>query len=84
MLKRVISSNDVTVLKARGKHALADVNCCCKMRSVMALDGVISFLRLKTLHIHEIVWDTVQQLAGFIQCNGGMLIQMRFRLLIKN
>ena len=33
--------------KARGKCALADVSCYCKMTSVMALDGVRLFLRLK-------------------------------------
>ena len=45
--KRVISNDIVTVLKARGKRALADVNCYCKMTSVAALDGVTSFLRSK-------------------------------------
>ena len=45
--KKHISNNNVTVLKARGKCTLADVNCYCKMMSVMALDGVTSFLRLK-------------------------------------
>ena len=38
-----------TVLKARGKRALADVICYCKMASIIALDGVTSFLRLKDL-----------------------------------
>ena len=48
MLKiRDISNDIVTVLKARGKHALADVNCYCKMTSVVTLDGVTPFLRLK-------------------------------------
>ena len=43
-----MDSNDiVTVLKARGKQALADVNCYCKMMSVVELDGVTSFLCLK-------------------------------------
>ena len=45
--KRVISNNNVTVVKTRGKRALADVNCNCNMTSVMVLDGVTSFLRLK-------------------------------------
>ena len=45
--KRAISDDIVTVLKACGKRALADVNCYCKMTSVGALDGVTSFLRLK-------------------------------------
>ena len=43
----VIPNDIVTVLKARGKQALADVNCDCKMMSIMALDGVTSFLQLK-------------------------------------
>ena len=38
-----------TVLKARGKRALADVVYCCKMTSVMMLDGVMLFLRLKDI-----------------------------------
>ena len=38
----------VTVLKACGKRALAGVNVTpCKMTSVVVLDGVTSFLRLK-------------------------------------
>ena len=40
-----ISDDIVTVLKVRGMHALADVNCYCKMKSVVALDDVTSFLR---------------------------------------
>ena len=48
MLKKPVISNDiVTVLKACGKGALADVNCYCKMTSVVVLDGVTSFIRLK-------------------------------------
>ena len=47
--KRVISNDYVTVLKAHGKRALADVNCYCKMMSVVALDGVTSFLRLNDI-----------------------------------
>ena len=43
MLKKGVISNDiVTVLKACGKRALADINCYCKMSSVVALDGVTS------------------------------------------
>ena len=45
--KSVISNNDVTGLKVRGKRALADVNCYCKMMPVMALHSATSFLRLK-------------------------------------
>ena len=62
--KRVIRSNDiVTVLKARGKRALADVNCYCKMTSIIALNGVTSFLRLKDVTYLCNVCDTVQLLA---------------------
>ena len=45
--KRVISNDIVTVLNARGKRTLADVNCYCKMMSVVALDCVTLFLRMK-------------------------------------
>ena len=45
-IKRDISNN-YSVLKARGKCALADIIFYCKMTSIMALDGVTSFLRLK-------------------------------------
>ena len=34
-------------LNAQGKHALAGVICYCYMTSVMALDDVTSFVRLK-------------------------------------
>ena len=47
--KRVISNDNVTILKARGKRSLADVNCYCKMTSVVALDGVTLFLRFKDI-----------------------------------
>ena len=33
--KHVISNNNVAVLKVQGKHMLADVNCRCKMMSVI-------------------------------------------------
>ena len=52
---------------------LAEVICYCKMTSVMALDTVMSFARLKDVTIYVNVCDTVQLLAGFPQCNGGML-----------
>ena len=39
--KRAISIDIVTVWKAHGKHALADVICYSKMTSVVALDGVM-------------------------------------------
>ena len=45
--KRVISNDIVTVLKVHGKCALTDVNCYCKMMSVVALDSATSFLHLK-------------------------------------
>ena len=45
--ERVISNDKVTVLKARGKRTLADVNCCCKMTSIVAVDGVTSLFCLK-------------------------------------
>ena len=41
-----ISNNNSQFLRARGKRALADVYCC-KMTSVIALDGVRSFFTLK-------------------------------------
>ena len=45
--KKNISNDVVTVLKAHGKRALVDVICYCKMKSIITLDGVTSFLRLK-------------------------------------
>ena len=45
--KRVISNDIVTVWKAHRKRALADVKYYCKMTSLVSLDGVTSFLRLK-------------------------------------
>ena len=41
------------------------------MMSDMALDG--HFYARKTLQIHVNVCDTVQLLAGILQCNGGKL-----------
>ena len=43
------------------------------MTSVMALDGVTSFSRLKDVKTHVNVCETVRRLAGFLQCNGGKL-----------
>ena len=43
------------------------------MTSVMALDGVTSFLRLKDVTITCKRMHTVQLLAEIIQCNGGKL-----------
>ena len=51
----------------------ADIIYCCKMTSVMVLDGVTPFLSLKALQIHVNIWDTVQLVAGIIQCNGRKL-----------
>ena len=45
--KHDISNNIVKALKAHGKRALVDINCYCKMMSVVALDGVTSFLHFK-------------------------------------
>ena len=45
--KRIKSNVNVAVLKAHGKRALADVNYSCKMTSVVALNGVMSFLHWK-------------------------------------
>ena len=47
MLKNDISNNNVTLLKVRGMCALLDINCYCKMTSVVELDGVTSFFCLK-------------------------------------
>ena len=68
--KRVISNDIVTVLKARGKRwrqllLQNDFN-----RGVRRCNVVFT---LFTLHIHVYVCDTVQLLAGFLQCNGGKL-----------
>ena len=45
--KRVIPNDIVTDLKSREKRARADVNFYCKMTSILALEGVSLFLRLK-------------------------------------
>ena len=42
--KCVISNSIVTFFKTGGRRALADVNCFFKMTSVVALDGITSFL----------------------------------------
>ena len=47
--KSVISNDTVTVFKACAKRTLADVNCYCKMMTVVALDGVTSFLHIKNV-----------------------------------
>ena len=49
-----------------------------KMTSVVALDDVTSFLRLKYATYSCNVCDTVNYiLAGFIQCNGGKLEELK-------
>ena len=74
MLKKcVISNNILTVLKLHGKSALADVNCYCKMISVVVLDGVTSFLRLKDATYLCKLCHTVQLFEGFLQCHDGKL-----------
>ena len=61
-------------MKARGKHALADIIYYFKMTSVMALDGVTLFLCLKeVIQRHIDVCDTVLILVGILQYNGGKL-----------
>ena len=76
MLKKcVISNNKVTVLKACGKLALADVNCYCKMTPIVELYVATLFLRLKDVTYSLNECDTVQLLAGFLQCNGRKLVE---------
>ena len=50
------------------------------MTSVMALDGVTSFLRLKEVKNACIVnvSEIVRSLAGFLQCNGGKLEEAEY------
>ena len=49
MVKNVIYQTIIHGCETRGKSALADVICYCKMTQVMALDGVASFLHLKDI-----------------------------------
>ena len=58
-------------LESARKVRAAEVICCSKMTSFMALDGKSSFLRLKTLKIHVNECDVV--LTGVLRCNGGKL-----------
>ena len=48
------------------------------MMSSMALDGVTSFLRLKDVINTVNVCDTVQLLAGILQCNGRKLEEAEY------
>ena len=68
--KHVISNDIVIVLKARRKGALADVNFYCKMTSVVAVDGVTSFLRMK-----DVTYSCKRMLYSptIGQYNGGKL-----------
>ena len=60
-------------MKVRGKSAIADVICYCKMTLVMSLDAVTPFYALKTLQIQENECDTVKLLAGILHCIFGKL-----------
>ena len=53
MLKKVIHHTIIHSFESARKSALADVIYCCKMTSIMALDSLTSFLRLKKVtNIH--------------------------------
>ena len=52
---------------------LADVFCCWKMTSCIALDGVTSFLRLKDVTNTRKRMRRSQSIGGVLQCNGGKL-----------
>ena len=56
--KCVILNNNVTVLKAPGKGALADINCYCKMTPVMALDGLTWFFTLERHYKYMLTYAT--------------------------
>ena len=58
-------------MKARGKHALADVNCYSKIMSVVRWYNIVFMLKMLQIHIN--VCDTVQLLVWFLQCNGRKL-----------
>ena len=49
MQKSVIYQTIIHSFEIAEKYVLADVICYCKMSSIMALDGVTSFLRLKDI-----------------------------------
>ena len=74
MLKECFISNDiVTVTKACGKHALADVNCYCKMTSIMVLDDVMSFLCVKDVAYSCKPIQHSPTIGEFLQRNGGKM-----------
>ena len=83
MLKNRDISNNNSVLNARGKRALADVisNCKCRqswLSSVVALDGVTSFLRLKEVTNAFKRMQHSQTIGGILQCNGGKLEESEY------
>ena len=59
--------------KREEKRALADVNRHCKMMSVMVLDAITSFGRLKDARHTCKCMRNSPTFAGFLQCNGGNL-----------
>ena len=67
MVKNVI----FTVLKARGNSVLADFIYYCKMTSFMALDGIMSFLRLKE------VTNTCTHMLHNLTIGGNSSVQWR-------
>ena len=71
--KRDISNKKFTVLKAQGKHSLANVICYCIMMSFMALDGVTSFLGLKGVTNTYKRMRHSPAIAEIVQCSGGKL-----------
>ena len=64
-------SNNNSQFEIARRHTLAEVICDCKMKSIMGLDGVTTFLHLKGIQIH--VCDTFQLLAKILQWNGKKL-----------
>ena len=66
----------VTFLKARGKRALAGVNCNAVQNDVSRGVRRCSVVFTLEIHIHVNVCDNVI-LAGFIQCNGGKLEELK-------
>ena len=71
--KKGVISNNVTVLRALGRCMLADINCHCKMTSVMALDDVTSIWHLKDVTNTCKHMPYSPTIAGFLQCNGREL-----------
>ena len=65
--KYVISNDKVTVLKACGKRALADVNCYCKKMSVIRRCNVSQLNEDKSLmlHAHDLIFTTDLQTVNY-------------------